>query len=157
MPRTPQALVRDILGRLRPTELIDLGLAAAVDELVAFWRGRHPNIRFEVTLPPDEAIAPALRETIYRVIQEGLNNAVRHGRPTRVAVAVTCGDQRWVTARIEDDGAPSERPDGAGYGLIGMRERVEGAGGNLEILRGQDGGWTVLARFPCLDGEERLG
>ena len=152
-----QGLVRDILGRLRPTELIDLGLAAAVDELVAFWRGRNPAIGFQISLPPDEAVAPALRETIYRVIQEGLNNAVRHGRPTRVAVSVMFDDKPWVTVRIVDDGAPPDRPDGAGYGLIGMRERVEAAGGVLTIVRGQNGGWTVLARFPSEDGEERSG
>jgi two-component system sensor histidine kinase UhpB len=152
-----QGLVRDILGRLRPTELIDLGLAGAVDELVAFWRGRHPIIKFEVSLPPDETVATALRETIYRVIQEGLNNAVRHGRPTCIAVSVTPGDRHWVTVRVVDDGAPPDRPDGAGYGLIGMRERVEGAGGVLTIERGQNGGWTVEARFPSEDGEERSG
>jgi two-component system sensor histidine kinase UhpB len=152
-----QGLVRDILGRLRPTELIDLGLAAAVDDLVAFWRGRHPAIRFEVSLPPDETITPALRETIYRVIQESLNNAVRHGRPTRVGVAVSHEASSWITARISDDGAPPDRPDGAGYGLIGMRERVNAADGVLTILKGQAGGWTVQARFPCGDGEERSG
>jgi two-component system sensor histidine kinase UhpB len=150
-----QGLVRDILGRLRPTELIDLGLAAAVDELAAFWRGRHPAIAFAIALPPDETIAPALRETIYRVIQEGLNNAVRHGRPTRVDVSVTLDDRPWVSVRIADDGAPSGQPAGVGYGLIGMRERVEAAGGVLTILRGPAGGWTVLARFPCDDDEEQ--
>jgi two-component system sensor histidine kinase UhpB len=149
-----QGLVRDILGRLRPTELIDLGLSAAVGELAAFWRGRNPAIQFEIALPPDEAIAPALRETLYRIIQEGLNNAVRHGRPTRVEVSVTC-DREGTSALIADDGAQPERPDGAGYGLIGMRERVESAGGVLTILRGQTGGWTVLAKFPCPDGQER--
>ncbi len=150
-----QGLVRDILGRLRPTELIDLGLAAAVDELAAFWRGRHPGITFAIALPPDETIAPDLRETLYRVIQEGLNNAVRHGRPTRVDVTVTLEDRPWVSVRIADDGAPSARPDGVGYGLIGMRERVEAAGGVLTILRGRSGGWTVLARFPGEDDEEQ--
>ena len=149
-----QGLVRDILGRLRPTELIDLGLAAAVDELVAFWRGRHPAITFEVDLPADEAIAPRLRETVYRVIQEGLNNAIRHGRPAQVTVSVTLDDPAWMSVRISDDGAPPDRPEGVGYGLIGMRERVESAGGVLTILRGQNGGWTILARFPCDGAEE---
>ncbi len=150
-----QGLVRDILGRLRPTELIDLGLAAAVDELAAFWRGRHPAITVAIALPPDETIVPALRETIYRVIQEGLNNAVRHGRPTRVDVSVTLDDRPWVSVRIADDGAPSEQPAGVGYGLIGMRERVEAAGGVLTTLGGRSGGWTVLARFPWEYDEEQ--
>ncbi len=85
-----QRLVREILGRLRPTELIELGLRAAVDELVAFWAARHPAIRFSVSVPEDDALPmpPAARETLYRVVQEGLNNAVRHGRPRQITIEV---------------------------------------------------------------------
>jgi two-component system sensor histidine kinase UhpB len=150
-----QGLVRDILGRLRPTDLIDLGLAAAVGELVAFWRTRHPTIRFEVNLPPDDAIAAERRETLYRIIQEGLNNAVRHGRPRTIGVEVALAPEGYVTARVSDDGAPTGRRDGVGYGLIGMRERVNAAHGELSIQRGDAGGWVVLARLPLGDAEER--
>ncbi len=148
-----QGLVRDILGRLRPTELIELGLAAAVDELVAFWRGRHPGIRFDVRLPADEsAIGERRREALYRLIQEGLNNAVRHGRPGRVEVEITLTAGREVVARVSDDGAPSGETGQAGYGLIGMRERVAAAGGELTIARaGALGGWSLVARLPATD------
>lgn len=149
-----QSLVRDILGRLRPTELIDIGLAAAVEQIVAFWRARHPNIRFEVRLPPDEAIPTALGETLYRVIQESLNNAVRHGRPTRITISATLAPNRVLIARISDDGATVEPAPGAGYGLIGMRERVEGTGGILEILKGDTGGWTVVATWRRLEHDD---
>jgi two-component system, NarL family, sensor histidine kinase UhpB len=76
-----QRLVRDILGRLRPTELIELGLRAAVDELVSFWAARHPSILFAVRIPDDAdlPIPDEARETLYRVVQEGLNNAVPEG------------------------------------------------------------------------------
>jgi len=152
-----QALVRDILGRLRPTELIELGLTAAIGELVAFWRARHPSIRFEVRTPPDEAdIEEPMRETVYRVIQESLNNAVRHGRPERIDVDVVVAPGGEVTVRVTDDGAPSGRPDGAGYGLIGMRERVAAARGELSVARGEAGGWTVIARLPAGGGAGEL-
>ncbi|MBA3810802.1 MAG: HAMP domain-containing protein, partial [Caulobacteraceae bacterium] len=109
-----QRLVRDILGRLRPTELIELGLGAAIGELVAFWRARHPDIAFDVRVPPDDklAIPRATRETLYRVVQEGLNNAVRHGRPARIDIVVAREDRGGVFARVGDDGAPSGRPEG---------------------------------------------
>ena len=158
-----QRLVRDILGRLRPTELIELGLTAAVDELVAFWSGRAARAsRFAVDAARRRGrSSPTMRETLYRVIQEGLNNAVRHGRPTRIEIAVSRGDRRRDPgARDRDDGAPSGKPDGAGFGLSGMRERVEAAGGVLTISRGRDGGgWTVAgAGWPAsADGEARRG
>jgi len=144
-----QRLVRDILGRLRPTELFELGLAAAINELVAFWRARNPTIRFAVKVPPEEGlhIPDAVRETLYRVVQESLNNAVRHGRPSRVEIEIGAEAGGGVFARITDDGAPGDKPQGAGFGLIGMRERVTAARGSLTIARDPTG-WSVQARLP---------
>jgi len=144
-----QRMVRDILGRLRPTELIELGLSAAVGELVAFWRGRHPTIRFEVTTPADESvITSAVRETLYRVVQEGLSNAIRHGRPDRVSIRLSIARDE-VEARVTDDGARAVAPGPEGFGLSGMRERLAAVGGRLEIRRGEPGGgWTLIARAP---------
>jgi two-component system sensor histidine kinase UhpB len=146
-----QRLVRDILGRLRPTELIDLGLAAAIGELTAFWSARHPAIAFAVRVADDEilAVGEATRETLYRVVQEALNNAVRHGRPNRIEVEVGRQSPGEVFARVSDDGAPSAAPGASGFGLTGMRERVAAAGGALNIDRGETGGWTVTARLPA--------
>ena len=149
-----QRLVRDILGRLRPTELIELGLKAAIDELVAFWRARQPGIAFSVQVPADEALplTDDIRETVYRVVQEALNNAVRHGRPGRIEIVVAPNDGGVLT-RITDDGVANDKPEGVGFGLRGMRERVAAANGRLTIGRGLDGtsnaGWSVTARLPA--------
>jgi two-component system sensor histidine kinase UhpB len=144
-----QRMVRDILGRLRPTELIELGLAAAVGELVAFWRGRHPEVLFEVVTPPDEgAITGALRETLYRVVQEGLSNAIRHGRPDHVSIRILA-QRDLVEVRVSDDGARADPPGPEGFGLSGMRERLAAVGGRLEVRTGSPGGgWTLIARAP---------
>ncbi len=153
-----QRLVRDILGRLRPTELIDLGLAAAIGELAAFWSARHPAIEFVVSVAEDEVLAAGeeVRETLYRVVQEALNNAVRHGRPNRIEVEVGRTGEGDVFAEVTDDGAPSSQPSGAGFGLMGMRERVAAADGTLSVVQGQHGGWTVVARLPARLGVEDL-
>jgi two-component system sensor histidine kinase UhpB len=146
-----QRLVREILGRLRPTQLIELGLAAAIDDLVAFWRARHPHIRFAVALPSDEtAIAESMHETLYRVVQEGLNNAVRHGKPTAIEVEITVAGGGEVSARVTDDGVVAPGPREGGLGLIGMRERVAAAQGRLVIDKARPGGgWSVTARLPA--------
>jgi two-component system sensor histidine kinase UhpB len=147
-----QTLVRDILGRLRPTEVFELGLEAAIAELVDFWRSRRPAIRFKLDLIPDRDFSPALRETLYRVVQEGLNNAVRHGRPTEVRVQVRVAASGEVVATIADDGAHAGTPGAPGFGLIGMRERVARAKGALAVDRGGPGrGWTLTARLPLVD------
>ena len=125
-----QGLVRDILGRLRPTELIDLGLAAAVDELVAFWRGRHPAIGVRGQSAAWTRRSPqALREPLYRIIQEGLNNAVRHAsRPTRVAVD---GDARRSALGHRARSSTTARHAGPSRwgGLRTDRHAREGRGG----------------------------
>lgn len=150
-----QRLVRDILARLRPTELIELGLKAAIDELVAFWSARQPGIAFTVQVPDDEALplSDEVRETVYRVIQEALNNAVRHGRPGRIEIIVSRADGGEILAQVSDDGAPSGKPEGVGFGLRGMRERVAAAGGRLNIGRA-GAGWTVAARLAAFPGGE---
>ena len=142
-----QRLVRDILQRLRPPRLLELGLPAAARDLVDFWRQRRPELRFEVRLPADDYTAPDLvMETAYRLIQESLSNAVRHSRPTTIAVVL---EQRegvlWVEVR--NDGAP---PDVStpGFGLTGMIERVASTGGLLEVGPESPDAWMVVARLP---------
>jgi two-component system sensor histidine kinase UhpB len=143
-----QRLVRDILGRLRPTELIELGLVAAIGELIAFWSARHRDITFDVRLVPDESAIPsALHETLYRVVQEGLNNAIRHGHPRRIEVEISLSADGEVVARVTDDGAAAA--GAGGFGLLGMRERVAAAHGRLAAGRNTAGhGWSVVARLP---------
>jgi len=142
-----QRLVRDILGRLRPTTLAELGLSAAVLDLVAFWRARQPGIAFEARLLDDETgLGEALQETLYRVVQESLSNAVRHGAASKVGVSLERAPDE-VRAIIRNDGAAAA-PARPGLGLTGMAERVTSAGGVLEAGPANGGGWRVLARLP---------
>lgn len=145
-----QRQVRDILSRLRPAQLVELGLGAAIGELVEFWRSRRPDIVFAVHLAADDAALPdAVQEVVYRIVQEGLSNAVRHGQPGRIEVVVRAGPGGEVTVRVVDDGVGRKGAAGEpGFGLVGMRERVEALGGSLSVQPGAAGGWTVLARAP---------
>jgi two-component system sensor histidine kinase UhpB len=143
-----QKHIRAILGRLRPAVLINVGLPQAVDNLITFWRARWPDISF-TALVADEVLGEPLEEVIYRIVQESLSNAVRHGTPSRVAITVkrTADD---VLVTVEDDGQgfdPAEQKPG--HGLAGMRERVTAMGGVLRILAREDGGVAVSARLPA--------
>lgn len=145
-----QRQVRDILSCLRPAQLVELGLGAAIGELVQFWRSRRPDIVFAVDLALDDAGLPdAVREVVYRVVQEGLSNAVRHGQPDRIDVAVRAGDADEVVVQVIDNGLGLRGARGEpGFGLVGMRERVEALGGSLSVLPGAAGGWSIIARAP---------
>jgi two-component system sensor histidine kinase UhpB len=144
-----QRLVRDILGRLRPTRLAELGLSSAILDLVAFWSARRPDIGFETELPAedDESLPELVQETLYRLVQESLSNAVRHGAPRRVHIEIRRAGNA-VEAEVINDGAADEGVAAPGYGLTGMAERVAAAGGTLEAGPAGQGRWRVAARLP---------
>jgi len=141
-----QRLVRDILGRLRPTRLAELGLASAVLDLVAFWQARRPEIAFETRLVDGEALPDPVQEILYRVVQESLVNALRHGAPHRVRIVIERSD-RGARVEIANDGA-AEVGGARGFGLTGMAERVAAAGGVLDAGPTADGGWRTVATLP---------
>jgi two-component system, NarL family, sensor histidine kinase UhpB len=147
-----QRHVRAILGRLRPPILLDLGLVPAIESLVAFWRKRYPAVRFEVRIT-SEGFGTRLDQPIYRMIQEGMSNALRHSRPTRIEIAARRDDDGAVTVEVSDDGGGMPGPRHAlGFGLIGMRERVHSLGGTLTVGNRPKGqGVTLLAQFPPRD------
>jgi two-component system sensor histidine kinase UhpB len=146
-----QRHVRDILGRLRPAVLVDVGLAHAIDNLVAFWRAHRPNLSFRVDVP-DEGFGEVIDGTIYRIVQESLSNAVRHGSPNTIAIEVKGNPDRSISIRVIDDGGglkANGRP--GGYGIVGMQERVASLGGTVEVAnRGDGAGVVVSARLPAL-------
>ena len=131
-----QSAVRDmrrLVTTLRPVELDDLGLVAALERLMAEV-AELPGVRVDIVDDLDGVRVPSPADvTAYRVVQEALTNALRHGRATTLAVTLTRRDHRLVVV-IEDDGRgfdPSDRVEG--YGILGMRERANLAGGDLTI------------------------
>ena len=148
-----QHQVRAMLGRLRPIGLSDLGLAHAIETLAAFWHRRCPDIAFNIAVSrslADDAPDEAVENVIYRIVQESMSNAVRHGRPKTIEVSVGRDGDRpnEVLVRIVDDGAGlGEHPGRLGFGLIGMRERVTAMGGSLQVVNRAGGGSEVVARL----------
>ena len=143
--------VRDLLGRLRPARVTEFGLNTAILDLSRFWRSRRADITFTLSLLDDEGRLPdATKEAAYRVVQEAVNNAVRHGHPRTVEVAMKVLASGDLAVQVVDDGASSPMPHTAGgLGLIGMGERVAALGGTLGYgpTPGRLG-WTVDARLP---------
>src|SRR5579859_1626927 len=144
-----QRQVRDLLGRLRPARMTELGLNAAIQDLVSFWSQRRPDIAFRVTLLDDEdQLAETIKDVVYRVVQEAANNAVRHGDPRTIHIALALDAHQTLSVSVADDGVGRPgQPALGGLGLVGMHERVAAAGGALSFGPNPDGGWTTLARL----------
>jgi signal transduction histidine kinase len=142
--------LRGLIAELRPAALDQLGLEPALTTLVqrtATTTGLE--IGAEIDIDTGERLAPELETTVYRIVQEALTNVGKHARATAVSLSVRCVDHE-LRISVSDDGTGFD-PDatsGAGFGLMGMRERVELAGGELIVQRGERDGTVVSARLP---------
>jgi two-component system sensor histidine kinase UhpB len=145
-----QRQVRELIARLRPTRAAELGLEAAVADLVTFWQARQPNVRFLTELDGADADVPEpLRDVIYRVVQESVANALRHAETKELSIAVTRAGG-GVAVTVENRGTTkSVTSDLPGLGLASMRERVHAAGGALTVDRKSEG-WTIVAEFDAV-------
>jgi two-component system, NarL family, sensor histidine kinase UhpB len=141
--------VRSLLGRLRPAAPLELGLGGALEELLAFWRRRRPEITWELVFPPgsEEGLARATVLAAYRVAQEALGNVARHCQPSRVRVVAGQREGQFVL-EVSDDGGGAPAARGKGLGLHGMAERVESLGGHFEWSSAPQHGVTLCARIP---------
>ena len=146
-----QRQVRGLLGRLRPIALAEVGLAEAVAGLVEFWCRRYPEIEFRAAVAPGcETLGDPFDTVVYRIVQEGLSNAVRHSRPRLIEVSVDRDPRSGeVFVAIADDGLGVAAAPAPGYGLIGMEERVRALGGRLSLANRGGGGFAVRAVLPA--------
>lgn len=146
-------LTRTLLGRLRPVALGQVTVTELIGELVLSFEKRHADVRFDrhVGVLPVSFGEP-VDVTVYRCIQEGLTNALRHGKPTVVTLDVRTteidGEAPRVTVRIEDDGEGLPKSAPHGYGLSGMRERARVLGGGLTIEPGSSSGSILTVTIP---------
>jgi signal transduction histidine kinase len=147
------ASLRDALKRLRNPLPEELGLEASLVNLVDSWRSQsaaRPTIRLDLRGDLTD-VRGAAATTAYRVAQECLTNALRHSAAREISLRIErrTGDDNALLIRVEDDGGgdAARVAQSAGFGLTGIRERVNAAGGSLSILPAR-GGLSVAATIP---------
>jgi two-component system sensor histidine kinase UhpB len=143
-------VVHQIIARMRPLPLDHVGLAEALGDLLGDWRLQHPHVEFALdvqSFPADPG--DALSTAAYRIIQEAVNNALRHGAPSRVQIQVRV-EGVDLSIRVTDNGSglPVGWRQPGHYGVLGMRERAVALGGRFELQKPEGGGVCVWARIP---------
>jgi protein-histidine pros-kinase len=140
------ATTRRIAADLRPPLLDDLGLAAALGQLV-----RRDDLAASVRVDDDHLLTPRQAEQLFRIAQEAVTNVQRHARATRIDVQGSVAEQDYVLA-VQDDGmgfdAANVRP--GALGLISMRERAHAAGGQCRWFADAHG-TRVEIRLPLAE------
>jgi len=146
--------LRSLITDLRPAALDELGLAPALDAL--FQRARTGyGLQIETTVLLDyeqrrtpDRLHGDIETAVYRLVQESLNNAIRHAEANRIEIDVMEEDGE-VRIRVRDDGKGFDpNSPSAGFGLTGMRERVALAGGQIDVMSSA-AGTTVRASLPA--------
>lgn len=114
--------------------------------------GRRAHLRLDAE---PSSWPPEVSSTVYRIVREALTNVSRHAPHAREVTVRVTQHERTVTVEVEDDAprTPARRYRRAGYGLIGMRERLEALGGTLTTGPRPGSGWSVRATIPT--GEHR--
>ena len=143
-------LKRRVVEELRPTLLDTMGLLAALR-----WQAEETceraGLRWAVRFPEDEPrLSRAGAIALFRVVQEGLANVVKHARASEVHVAFEVTSDE-VVVTVQDNGVGAEEADLArprSHGIAGMRHRIYVLGGRLDVARGPGGGTTVRATVP---------
>jgi signal transduction histidine kinase len=146
--------LRSLITELRPAALDEFGTKPALETLVErVARQTDLDIELEVDLAYDNGEdacrhLPEIESTVYRLVQEALTNVAKHARASQVEVVVSDRGGN-ITVTVRDDGAGFE-PAGAsaGFGLLGMRERLALVNGALEIESRPGSGTRLRATIP---------
>ena len=139
-----------LLDRIEPVVLRQMGLAEAVRHLVETWRTAQRGCTLEFVdngrlagVPEDAGLA------CYRIMQESLTNIARHARATSALVTLGC-DGTAIHLTVEDDGIGLPQEARAGFGLLGMNERVRKFGGRFSAAPRPQGGSRIEAFIPLV-------
>jgi signal transduction histidine kinase len=152
--------LQGLITELRPAMLDDLGVQPAVEALARQASETHEaSVEANISLAYEEGraasrLAPELESTIYRLTQESVNNALKHASPEMVTIEVTEADGT-VRLRVSDDGTGFEPGQVTErFGLVGMRERVDLVGGELDVESKPGHGSVITADLPIVRAEQ---
>lgn len=149
-------VVHNMITRLRPSPLDDLGLLPTLQESITAWQQRQPQINFslEATGKLDH-LNEAMNMTVFRVVQEAITNAVRHAAASSIKIIVKNeqdeSGQDKITIEINDDGKGMEIHDfhsDVDFGLLGMRERAQSLGGQFNLESSLGNGVKIQITIP---------
>lgn len=153
-----RAMNRSLLARLRPVALGRVSLEDLLSDLVTGFARANPDVRFGRAVEGlPRTFGEAIDLTIYRCIQEGITNALRHGNATAIDIRLSLSgpaqasspeDGGSIRLTIADNGCGFAPTTPFGFGITAMRERVRVLNGSLAIGPGADGGTTLAVTLP---------
>ena len=143
-----------MMHQLHPLVLAELGLKATMEDLLHHWAIRNPALELTLDCPDEvDALEQKITIQVFRIVQECLTNIVRHAQAKQATIKLEIVGHsimgRTLRLQIMDDGLGCEADKiKTGFGLLGMRERINSMDGELTIQTGPQQGMSIIANIP---------
>lgn len=143
--------MHSIIRQLRPGSLDNLGLSETIKDMASNWRSQHPSIQIDLFVGKNlDHLGEAININIYRIIQEAMNNCLKHARAHNISINLDHKD-KYLTLIFNDDGVgfdTSILTKSKQFGLIGMKERVKSLSGMFTIKSTPTKGTLINISIP---------
>ncbi|MGZ8241769.1 MAG: histidine kinase [Methylobacter sp.] len=147
-------VVRSMMHQLHPLILTELGLKATLEDLLNHWSVRNPELKLAIVCPDEvDNLEQKITIQVFRIVQECLTNIVRHAQAKKAIITLAIVRQtktgKVLRLEITDDGQGcATTMIKTGFGLLGMRERINSLGGELTIQTQPRQGMSITANIP---------
>ncbi|MES9815802.1 MAG: ATP-binding protein [Candidatus Thiodiazotropha sp.] len=143
-------VVRDMMNRLRPVALEELGMVTAIERLVDGWNDRQEECFCALAISGNfDGVDEDTAITLYRIVQEALTNVAKHAAAEKIEIRLERNTEGLIALYIRDDGHGFDQSSRhKGMGLLGMRERVEALNGKISLASEPDQGVSIDIHLP---------
>ncbi|MEJ2621525.1 MAG: histidine kinase [Candidatus Thiodiazotropha sp.] len=147
---TMYSVVRNMMNRLRPVALEELGVETGIERLVDGWNDHHEQSFCALTVTGNfDSVDDETAITLYRIVQEALTNVAKHAAAEKVEISIVRQSNGMIEMNIQDNGKGFEQnTPHNGMGLLGMRERVEALNGKISLASHQTKGVSIEINIP---------
>jgi two-component system sensor histidine kinase UhpB len=141
-------VVRSMMHQLHPLILTELGLTATLEDLINHWAIRQPDLKISLDCSNEaDKLDAKIAIQLFRVVQECLTNTVRHAKASHVNIKLAI-DRYGLQLTVSDNGQGCISKEKSGFGLLGMKERINSLGGELLLQSSPQQGMTLFASIP---------
>ncbi|MDR0953466.1 MAG: sensor histidine kinase [Elusimicrobiota bacterium] len=151
--------IKQVVIALRPPQLTDVGLHSAVKELIDTL-SKSVSLKFECDyrISDNVQMSENVKITLYRIIQEAINNTIKHAKATIMKFTFT-EDYTNIFLKIEDNGVGFDTKESRGInklGLLGMKENIAYLGGSMKIESTKDKGTSIFIKCPKISYARKI-
>jgi len=144
--------MHSIIKQLRPGSLDNLGLAETIKDTVNTWQKQYEHLKIHLLIKGDlNHLNETLNINIYRIIQEAMNNALKHSKAKAININLVLNKKGFLELNFSDDGQGMDLKkvdQTKNFGILGMQERIQSLNGSFELISKKNQGTQILISVP---------